>query len=72
MSTPHPAIDVEEKEESFLHYVWLRRAKVELMMLPKKVHTFLVTPQIPKCIPLLVEIMPKFTKLSFEDVDTRQ
>ena len=41
-------------------------------MLPKKVHTFLVTPRIPDSVPLLMEIMPKLTKLAFKDVETHQ
>ena len=40
------------------------------MTLPTKAHTFLVSPWIPECIPLLMEIMSKLTKLGFKDVDT--
>ena len=42
------------------------------MTLPKKAHTFLVTPRISDRVPLVMDILPKITKLAFEDVYTHQ
>ena len=41
------------------------------MELHTKANTFLVAPQIPRRVPLLLDIMPKISKLNLEDFDSR-
>ena len=64
-SPPHRDLQVEERDEEFLHYVQLRRAQAELVEFPLKSNTFLVAPQIPDHVSLLLDIIPKLTKLNF-------
>ena len=70
-SPPRRAADAGMEEEDFPHYVQPRRADVEEVTLPKKASTFLVSPWIPNYVPLLMNLMPKISRLAFEYIDTR-
>ena len=70
-SPPHRDTKFGREEEDFPHYVQPRRADAKEVTLPKKESTFLVSPQIPNDVPLLMNLMPNIYRLEFEYVDTR-
>ena len=70
-SPPRKRLDVEEEDANFPYYVLPRIVDAPKVDLPKKVNTNLVSPQILDNVPLLMDKMPKLSKMKFKYFDTQ-